>query len=133
MKQTERVNGRRVALGAAISLAVYLALLAVLALLLVRGAVGEERIGVCIWSCACLAAFAGAKTAVGRRPDPFASAALCAAAFFALALLFGFLLNDTLEPERAVMLAAAILAGGAAACLGRAGGRRGKRKHRSRK
>ena len=128
-------NGaKRIALGTSVSLLAYLALSALLALLVVRGTVGEGVIGACVWAFAALAAFAGAKAASWGAAEPLPRIAITAAAFWALILLLGFLANDTLDPSRAALLALPILLGGALAYLLRGGGKkRGSRKRRSRK
>ncbi len=116
-------RAKKIVLGAVIALAAYLALLALLSLLMVRGAVAEERMNVCVWAFACLAAFLGAKAASRGEGAPLAGAAGCAAAFLGTILLTGFLVNDTLDPARAAALAPPILLGGALACLPRGRGK----------
>ena len=130
MKQT----GKRVAVGVLTALLIYIALLALIALMIVRGTVGEGG----AWTCACvfaaLSAFAGVKTATWGAPEPLGVSALCAAAFWGLILLLGFLANDGLDASRAALLALPVLVGAGLACLTNGGGkRRGKRKRRSRK
>ena len=127
-------GAKKIALGTLISLLAYLALLALLSLLIVRGTVGEGG----AWTCACvfaaLSAFAGVKTAAWGAPEQLGVSALCAAAFWGLILLLGFLANDGLDASRAALLALPVLVGGGLAYLTNGGGkRRGKRKRRSRK
>lgn len=126
---------KRVAIGTGIALAVYLALSALLALLIVRGAVKEN--GVYVWIFACVAAFCGATAASYRQGERIVSAASCAAAFWGSVALLGYLTNDTLEPARITALALPVLAGTTAAYLLEGGGTgkrsRGKRKRHSRK
>ena len=134
MKQTSNNHiVKKTALGAGIALLVYLALLALLSLLVVRGTVGEGGVGACVWVFAAFAAFAGAKAAAWRAPKSLSLIAGCAAVFWLLILLLGFLVNDGIDATRSATLALPILAGGAAAYLLRGGKKRGKRKRRSHK
>ena len=129
-------EAKKIALGALVALGVYVALLAVLSALIVRGTVKEENMALCVWAFACAAAFAGAKVSAGREGEPAVRIAACAAAFWALIQLLGFLVNDTIEPARSAALALPILVGGAAAYLvrpAREKRKRGRGKRRSRK
>jgi len=128
VKQTERVNGRRVALGTVASLACYLAFLAVSALLIQRGRVGEEHAAVCVAVCAALASFVGAKLAAWGSQRPLPGAAVCVGAAFAAVALLGFLFNNTLDWRRMLCVAAAMAAGGVCALL--RGGKRTKKRAR---
>lgn len=129
MKQT----GKRIAVGMLAAFLVYLGLLALIALMIVRGTVGEGSVVACTWAFAALAAFAGAKAASWHATEPIMPIAVCAAAFWGLVLLLGFLANDGLDGARAVALALPVLIGALAAYLTRGGKKRGKRKRRSRK
>lgn len=124
MKKTKRIL-----LGAAAALAGYLALLALLSLLIVRGSIAETAAGACTWLFACLAAFAGAMTAARKKDAPLADAAACAAAFWGTVLLFGFTAYDGLDTARAAGLAIPIFLGAAIACLLKRGEKRGRKKH----
>lgn len=129
-------EAKKIAFGALVALAVYVALLAALAALIVRGTVGEESVPLCVWVFACAAAFAGAKVSAGHEGEPVIRIAASAAAFWALIQLLGFLVNDTIEPARSVALALPILVGGVAAYLvrpAREKRKRGRGKRRSRK
>ena len=129
-------EAKRIALGAAASLAVYVALLAALAALIVRGTVNEENMTLWVWASACAASFAGARVSAGREGKQAVRIAASTAAFWALIQLLGFLVNDTIEPARSAALALPILVGGAAAYLGRPTRekrKRGRGKRRSRK
>lgn len=123
MKQTEQKNSKRAMLGAAVTVAAYLGLLAFSALLLEQGRVDESRTALCVTVSACLAAFSGAKTAGWRMTKPLIPAAECVGTAFCTVLLIGFLANNTLEVRRVPMLAVSMAAGGACAVL-----RTGKRK-----
>ena len=119
-----------------IALGVYVALLALLSALIVRGTVNEEHMAQCVWVFACVASFAGAKVSTGRGGEAAIRIAASAAAFWALIQLLGFLVNDTIEPARSAALALPILVGGAAAYLvrpAREKRKRGRGKRRSRK
>ena len=129
----KRTNGKRLALGVLAAMAAYLALLALVSLLVVRGAVDESAGGVCVWAAAFAAAFVGAKTAAWGSTEQLAPSALGAAAFCALVLLLGFFVNDGLAPERVAAFAAATLAGWLLALLTRGGKKRKKRARRARK
>lgn len=136
MKQTDGTkNGvKRCALGAGTALAVYLALLALLAALLAHGTVGEGMMRGCVTVLAGLSAFVGVTVASRASARSAAATAACAAAFWAAVLLLGFLTNDSLDPARAGVLALAVFAGGAAAYFLRGGkGKKGRRSRRSRK
>ena len=122
---------KKTALGVGAALLVYLALSALSALLIVRGTVGEARIGTLVWIFACLAAFAGASVAAHRAQEPLLPAMLTAAAFWAAILLLGFLSNDTLASARCAALALPALLGGALSWLLSARGGKG-RKRRTR-
>ena len=129
-------EAKKIAFGALAALAVYVALLAALSALIVRGTVKEENIPLCVWVFACAAAFIGARVSAGRAGEPAIRIAAGAAAFWALILLLGFLVNDTIDPARSAALALPILVGGAAAYLirpTREKRRRGRGKRRSHK
>ena len=104
--------GRRIALGAAASLACYLGLTALLALLLTRGTVGERAALPCILAFAAVAAFAGAKLAARGGAERWMPAA-SAGAFWGAVVLCGFLATDTLSWQRAGELALAAALGAA--------------------
>ena len=129
-------EAKKIALGALAALAVYMALLAALSALIVRGTVGEAHTALCVWVFACAASFVGARVSVGRGGEPAVRIAACAAAFWALIQLLGFLVNDTIEPTRSAALALPVLVGAAAAYLvrpSREKRKKGRRKRRSRK
>lgn len=130
MKQSANGNGKRIVLGAAASMAVYLGLLALASLLIVRGTVGEGRGSLCALLAAGAAALVGAKLAA-RGGDGWLLPAASCAAFGALVVLAGFLSFDTLAPERLPGFAAAVCAGGAPSLL--PGAKRKKRGRRSRR
>lgn len=118
---------KKTALGVGAALLVYLALSALAALLVVRGAVGEAHIGTLVWLFACLAAFTGARLAAHQAQGPAVPCAIATAAFWAVIQLLGFLTNDTLASARSAALALPILLGGALAYLIPVRGRGGKR------
>ena len=120
---------KKTALGAASALAVYVALLACISALLTRGTVEEARLGLFVWIFACIASFLGCRLGATGESEPAVSIALCAAVFWALVQLLGFLTCDGLEPSRSVALLLPILAGAAIAYLLR----RGKKKRRNEK
>ena len=129
-------EAKKIAFGALAALAVYVALLAALSALIVRGPVKEENIPLCVCVFACAAAFIGARVSAGRAGEPAMRIAAGAAAFWALIQLLGFLVNDTIEPARSAALALPILVGGAAAYLirpAREKRKRGRGKRRSHK
>lgn len=134
MKQTAQSNVKRIALGTLAALVSYVALLALVSLLIVRGTVGETKIVACVWIFAFLAAFAGAKLASRGSGNNAVLCAACAAAFWLLIQLTGFLSNDALDFTRSAMLLLPVALGGLAAYLLRGGkskkgkGRRPKRK-----
>lgn len=132
VKQTERRDGARAALGAAVTLAAYLGSLALAALLLERGVVGEERAALCVAASACAAAFAGAKTAVWGAAKPTVPAAACVGAAYCAAVLLGFLTAGAISAGRAARLAASMAVGGGAALV-RVGKRAKKRTRRARR
>ena len=124
-------SGKRIALGAAASLACYLGLAALLALLLTRGTVGERAATFCIPAFAAVAAFAGAKLAAHGGAERWLSAA-SAGAFWTAVVLAGFLANDTLSLPRAGELAITATLGAALSGV-RTGKGKHARKRRSRK
>ena len=129
-------EAKKITFGVLAAFAVYVALLAALAALIVRGTVKEESIPLCVWVFACAAAFVGARVSAGRMGEPAVRIAASTAAFWALIQLFGFLVNDTIEPARSAALALPVLVGGAAAYLIRPTREKRKRargKRRSRK
>ncbi len=117
MKQTERGNVKRIACGAAIALVAELALLSLASLLLVRGRVGEGSAPLCVWLCAFLSAFAGAKAASWGAAKPLALSAETVAAAYCVMVLLGFLMNDSLDALRLAKLGAAMAAGCACASV----------------
>lgn len=123
---------KRIALGVGIALVVYLALLAIVSALIVKGSIGESAKQTCVWVCACIASFVGTKTASPRAET--GSVAICAAALLCTIVLVGFLVNDSLDFLRALELAIPIMIGAGLTCLTRAGkGKRTRAKHHSRK
>lgn len=129
-------RAKRTMIGVGAALVLYIALLAALSALLVRGTVREESIPLCVWLFACAAVFVGAKIAGHGESESAASIAICAAGFWALVQLLGFLACDSLEPSHSAALALPAIVGGVLAYLLRAGkakrgGARGK--HRFRK
>ena len=122
---------KKIALGALASLGCYLALNALLSLLLTRGAVGEGSALPCILTFAALSAFAGGKLA-GYGCDERWLPPATAGAFWGVTALLGFLTNNTLEPSRLAQLALAAAGGGALGCVKR-GKKRQKRTRRIRK
>ena len=129
-------EAKKIAFGTLAALAVYVALLAALSALIVRGTIKEENISLCVWVFACAASFAGARVSAGREGEPAVRIAASAAGFWALVQLLGFLVNDTIEPARSAALALPILVGGTAAYLirpSREKRKRGRGKKRSRK
>lgn len=129
-------EAKKIAFGAFAAIAVYVAFLAALSALIVRGTVKEENIALWVWVFACVASFVGARVSAGRKGESAARLAAGTAAFWALVQLLGFLVNDTIEPARSAALALPILVGGAAAYLvrpAREKRKRGRGKRRSRK
>ena len=124
---------KRIALGAAVSLAAYTGLCALLSLLIVRGTAPESCAPACTLAAALAAVLCGALLSSGGTGERAVNAFSCAAAFWCAAVLLGFLACDALQPGRAAMLALASAAGGALACLAHGEGGRGKRRRRSRK
>jgi len=125
---------KKVMLGAAASLAAYLALLAVVSALVVRGTVGESGVNTCLWAGACFSALIGASLAMRRGAGDAAAAAECAAAFWSAVLLLGFLAYGELSPRRVTALLLPIFAGSALAYLTcRRGGKRDKGRRRFKK
>lgn len=120
---------KKTALGAAAALAVYVALLACISALMVRGSVEGSQLTVFVWAFACLASFVGCKLGSAGEGESVVSAALCAAAFWLLVQLLGFLACDALEPSRSAALLLPVFAGAALSCLLK----RGKKKRRSEK
>ena len=105
---------KRCVLGAVIALAVELAVLAAAALLLLKGAVGEESLDGMALIAAALGAFAGCSFAGMKTSRKVEIAALCVALIWLTAQVAGFVAYDGLEPMRSLLLAAAVLAGAAA-------------------
>lgn len=129
VKQTERNEGRRAALGAAVTLAVYPMLLGGAALLLERGRIGEGHMAICAAVCAFLAALAGAATAARGAAKPAVPVGLCVGAALCAVLLLGLLTNDAPDAGRIAALCAAMAVGGGCALLPRRA-KRGKRRVR---
>lgn len=127
---------KRTALGAGVSLLCYLALLALISWLIVRGAVGEGRITSFVWAAALLASFAGLRFAA-RRPENALVVSLGGVlVLWAVILLLGFIGGDTLATARSAWLAIPLLLGGTLAYLvrpGAKGKKKGKRARRVRK
>lgn len=133
MKKAKRPV-KKIALGTGISLLAYLTLLALLALLVEHGTVGEGNVWACVCAFAAFAAFVGVKTAAWGVAEPLSVNTLCATSFWLLVLLLGFLTNDGLDTSRAALLALPVLVGGGLAYLTKGGEkRRGKRRRHSQK
>lgn len=120
---------KKCALGALIGLTIELLLLAVIAALMLQGAIGDGAAGAAVLFAATLGTFAGCAFAGTRTSRKTEIILLCAALCWVLAQVIGFLSCDTLEPSRSLMLAAAMAAGAAGALLLRGGKK--KRKTRS--
>lgn len=127
MKKTERRDAERVALGTAATLGVYLALLALSALLLTRGRVEEGSASVCISVSAALASCVGVKTAAWGAAKPMTPALLCVCLSACVMLLLGYMVYDAMDARRVLYLAASLAAGGVCALLIR-GRKRGKKR-----
>lgn len=128
----ETMNGeltKKTAVGAAASLLIFFAALALLSLAAVDGKIQEAQIGTLSWLLAFASTFAGVKLIpVG---DDATAGALRAGSFASSLLLLGFLINGELNAGRAAALLLAVLLGWTAAYLTRGKGR--KKKKRSRK
>ena len=95
-------TAQRCVLGVALSLTIYMALQLLTAWLLVRGGVGEGRLGTCVWVCALIAGFAGSCFACRGSAQPMLSAGACLLIFWAVIQLLGFLAADSYVPQRAL-------------------------------
>lgn len=131
MKKSAKLNIKRIMTGAAIAVAIYLALAALLALAAERGSVGEEAVKTCVALSAAFSVLVGSKTATLREEEPTLVIALCAAAFAATVTLCGFLAYDGIGAKSAAMLIVYSAAGALGAML--TGKRKAKRKRRSHK
>lgn len=130
MKKTLEHPAKRIALGVLTALVCYLTLNALLALLLTRGTLGEDKLLPCVWVFAAIASFAGAKLAgTGTLWLPAAAAG----AFWIVVTLLGFLANDTLEPSRALQMILPVALAAAASYAGSGAGKKKARKRRARK
>ncbi len=125
-------RAKQIAAGVTAALLLYLALAALLSLLIVRGSAGEGSAGACVWAFACLAVFVGARLSARGAGDAAASAALCAAVFWLAVLFAGFLAGGAIEPARAARTALAAMTGGVAAYLCGAAGRKKPKAKRAR-
>ena len=126
----DRSGVKAVALGAGLSLGIYLGLLALISSLAVKGTVGESRISALIWGAAFAASLAGALTASRKGGGEPLHCAICGAVFWALLPALGFLATNTLSGARVASLAIPILCGAAIACLTDGKGKRKKRVRR---
>jgi len=115
LKQKAKLDIRKTALGALLALALYLMVLAVMSLLLVRGAVREDKIGVLTAIATFLSALAGAKAASWREGERLTPILCCSLLLLGAILLCGFWTNDAVDPTRAAKTAAVILLGGVCA------------------
>lgn len=123
---------RRCAIGTLVCLGVYLLLLALCALLTVRGIVGEGMTEKAAWLCAALAAFAGAALCGSRTVRRGTMMALCGACFCAAVLVWGIPAGRTLVTAYVLRFALAAAAGTLGAYLLTGGTKKGKRKKRGR-
>lgn len=126
-------KAKRIMLGAAVSLALYMLLLALVSALAVRGSIGEQSFVACVWVSAFLSALLGIKVSVPTGKERAAIGAGCAFAFWGSVLLLGFMTNDTLSPARAGELLLPIGLGFALSELLRGKGERTKRRRRYKK
>ena len=106
---TVKENGNRkgksiakaVILGVSAALTVYLALLALVSLLAVRGTVSEARLGALLWGAAFLASLSGALISSGKGRETVLTGPLTAAVFWALIQRWDFWLKTrSAERER---------------------------------
>lgn len=121
MKQVERNIMKRIVLGVILTLMAYFGLLAFLAFLLEQGRVGERHTSQCVALCACLASFAGVKTAARGMRKPLILTMVCIGAVCSITVLLGLLINDALDIRRTVEFAASMATGGGCAILLRIG------------
>ena len=135
MKETLPVKYevKRIAVGSCASLLAYLLLLALVALLVVRGVVGEDRVGAIVWLLTFAASFAGAKAAAWRAGEQLLGAVGSAVLFWAMVQVLGVAMGETLEPAHSAALALLVMAGAALAYWTRGGGRKARKGKRSRR
>ena len=135
MKETVPVKCevKRIAVGSCVSLSAYLLLLALAALLAVRGVVAEGRVGTIVWLLAFAASFAGAKAALWRGSEQALGVVGSAVLFWAMAQALGAVMGEVLEPARSAAFALPVMAGAALAYLTRGGGRKTRKGKRSRR
>ena len=120
-------------LSAAVSLTLYLALIALTAYLAVNGRISEDTLEPAASVCAVLAALAGTLTAGRSGQKKSLSPILGTAAFAGVALLLGAILLNALSLHRVLLFLGAAAAGGALVPLlfgGRGKRRKNRRVHR---
>lgn len=118
---------KKCAWGALVCCVAEFALLALTAVLVLNGTLGEERIGAAALTASALAALTGCVVASRRTSKRLPVPLACAASAWLTVQLLGFLVGGGLEPGRALMTAAAMLAGAAVSLLCGKGQRKRKR------
>lgn len=121
---------KKCALGTFVCCAVEFALLALMAALMLGGAIGEEKIGAATLVSAAIAAFAGCSVGSRKTSERAAMTLACAAASWLAVQALGFAIGGGLEPKRSLLTAAVMLAG-AAVSLMLHGGRKKKRQKKT--
>lgn len=130
MKRVLNGDMKRLSAGVGMAAAIYLALLALYALLVVNGSLGEERAVLCTWLGAMAAAFSGAVIATAGQAKPLIPSALYVTGFLCVTFLLGYLLNGSLSMMKAAYLLLPVLSGTAAALFLRGGGRKKRKRSR---
>ena len=133
MKQagSGKKGAERIVIGAGAAVTVYAALLALEALLIVRGAIGEDAAWGVTLTLAGASALTGAAFAAHGGEKPLMHAAISALAFWGITLLLGVLINGGFALDRCAALGAAALTGGLAAGAPRGKGGRKRRTRRA--
>ena len=115
---------KKCALGTFVCCAVEFALLALMAALMLGGAIGEEKIGAATLVSAAIAAFAGCSVGSRKTSKRAAMTLACAAVSWLVVQALGFVIGGGLEPKRSLLTAAAMLAGAAASLMLRGRGKK---------
>lgn len=121
---------KKTGIGIGTSILTYFSLLAILALSVVNGKLGEDNIGLCISLAALLSAVPGAAIAMAGEAKPLALYALFSGGMIAAVLLTGCAVNGVLDVPRAAAISLSVLAGAAAALLLRGKGKKKKKRSR---
>ena len=117
---------KKCVLGTLVCCGAELVLLMLVSVLMLRGTISEGMVNGAVLVCAAVAAFLGCVIGAGKTSKRAMMTVGCAASAWVAMQVIGFLVCDTLAPERSLQIAAAMAAGAAASLLLRSNRKKGR-------